>query len=86
MLNTQTHILQLIKSVSCTGQAEGGDKDAVFRVENGGTLKNVIIGKNQIEGVHCMGSCTIQNVWWADVCEGKLNPPIWHLDARLTKA
>ena len=28
----------------CTGQAEGGDKDAVFILENGATLKNVIIG------------------------------------------
>ncbi|KAF2145325.1 polysaccharide lyase family 3 protein [Aplosporella prunicola CBS 121167] len=60
------------RGTSCTGQAEGGDKDAVFHVEEGGTLKNVIIGKNQIEGVHCLGACTIQNVWWEDVCEDAL--------------
>ena len=48
------------RGVSCTGQSEGGDKDAVFLVKNGGTLKNVIIGKDQIEGVHCEGSCTIE--------------------------
>ena len=59
-------------SVSCTGQAEGGDSDAVFEVEEGGTLKNVIIGPNQIEGVHCLGSCTIENVWWEAVCEGMI--------------
>lgn len=56
---------------SCTGQAEGGDADAVFILENGATLKNAIIGKDQIEGVHCKGACTIENVWWVDVCEGK---------------
>nr|OQO23728.1 hypothetical protein B0A51_09035 [Rachicladosporium sp. CCFEE 5018] len=61
------------RGVSCTGQAEGGDADAVFLVQNGGTLKNVIIGKDQIEGVHCLGSCTIENVWWTDVCEDALS-------------
>lgn len=61
------------RGVSCTGQAEGGDADAVFILENGATLKNAIIGKDQIEGVHCKGSCTIENVWWVDVCEGKPN-------------
>ncbi|CCX07613.1 Similar to Probable pectate lyase E; acc. no. Q4WC29 [Pyronema omphalodes CBS 100304] len=60
------------RGVSCTGQAEGGDKDAVFILQEGATLKNVIIGPNQIEGVHCKGSCTIQNVWWDDVCEDAL--------------
>lgn len=54
---------------SCTGQAEGGDKDAVFIIEAGGSLSNVIIGPNQIEGVHCMGACKLTNVWWSAVCE-----------------
>ncbi|KAF2129437.1 polysaccharide lyase family 3 protein [Dothidotthia symphoricarpi CBS 119687] len=58
---------------SCTGQAEGGDADAVFILENGATLKNAIIGKDQIEGVHCKGACTIENVWWVDVCEDALS-------------
>lgn len=59
------------RGVSCTGQAEGGDADAVFILKNGATLKNAIIGKDQIEGVHCEGACNIENVWWVDVCEGK---------------
>jgi hypothetical protein len=59
------------RGVSCV-DGEGGDSDAVFMVASGATLKNVIIGANQLEGVHCSGPCTIQNVWWADVCEG------WH--------
>lgn len=41
----------------------------MFILENGATLSNVIIGKSQAEGVHCKGTCTLNNVWWADVCE-----------------
>lgn len=59
------------RGTSCTGQSEGGDADAVFLVQSGGTLKNVIIGADQSEGVHCLGPCTIQNVWWEAVCEGE---------------
>ncbi len=57
------------RGVDCTGQAEGGDSDAVFQIEEGGSLSNVIIGPNQIEGVHCQGACTLNNVWWSAVCE-----------------
>lgn len=57
------------RGVDCTGQSEGGDSDAVFQIEEGGTLSNVIIGPNQIEGVHCQGGCTLENVWWSAVCE-----------------
>ncbi|CAE6540689.1 unnamed protein product [Rhizoctonia solani] len=54
---------------ACSAQKEGGNKDAVFLLENGATLKNVVIGANQAEGVHCQGSCNIYNVWFEDVCE-----------------
>lgn len=57
------------RGVDCTGQDEGGDSDAVFQIEAGGSLSNVIIGPNQIEGVHCQGACTLTNVWWSAVCE-----------------
>ncbi|KAH7096426.1 pectate lyase-domain-containing protein [Auriculariales sp. MPI-PUGE-AT-0066] len=56
-------------SGACNGQNEGGDADAVFLVQSGGTLQNVVIGANQAEGVHCLGSCTLKNVWFEDVCE-----------------
>ncbi|KAE8355887.1 putative pectate lyase E [Aspergillus coremiiformis] len=61
------------RGVKCTGQVEGGSKDAVFIVTEGGVLRNAIIGADQIEGVHCEGSCTIENVWWQDVCEDALS-------------
>lgn len=49
------------------GQAEG--QDPLFLVKAGGSLKNVIIGAPAADGVHCEGSCTIDNVWWEDVGE-----------------
>jgi hypothetical protein len=45
----------LIASV-CKGQDETGEKDAMFILENGATLSNVIIGASQAEGVHCKGT------------------------------
>ncbi|KXX81171.1 putative pectate lyase F [Madurella mycetomatis] len=56
----------------CQGQKETGEKDAMFVLEDGATLLNVIIGPNQAEGVHCKGTCTLVNVWWEDVCEDAL--------------
>lgn len=57
------------RGVDCTGQDEGGSSDAVFILEAGASLSNVRIGPNQVEGVHCMGGCTLTNVWWDAVCE-----------------
>jgi len=59
------------RGVSCSS-GEGGDADAVFIVADGGSLSNVIIGADQVEGVHCAGACTITNVWWEAVCEDAL--------------
>lgn len=46
-----------------------GEKDTVFVLEDGAKLRNVIIGANQREGVYCKGSCTLEFVWFEDVCE-----------------
>ncbi|KAH6968667.1 hypothetical protein HG530_006398 [Fusarium avenaceum] len=53
----------------CKDQEETGEADAMFILEDGATLRNVIIGPGQAEGVHCKGSCTLENVWFEDVCE-----------------
>ncbi|KAJ2914499.1 hypothetical protein MD484_g5900, partial [Candolleomyces efflorescens] len=55
-------------SGSC-GSGEGGQADAVFILEEGASLNRVVIGKNQMEGVHCLGQCTINYVYFEDVCE-----------------
>ncbi|KAG2511061.1 hypothetical protein BBO99_00008706 [Phytophthora kernoviae] len=61
-------------NITCLGQEESGNSTAVFVLEAGATLKNAIIGKNQMEGVHCDDNdCTIDNVWWDDVCEDALS-------------
>jgi len=52
------------------GQAEG--QKPVFRVENGGTLRNVIIGTNGADGIHVYGGGLIENVRWTDVGEDAL--------------
>jgi hypothetical protein len=50
-----------------SGQEEG--QDPVFQLADGAVLKNVVIGTPAADGVHCLGSCTLQNVWWLDVGE-----------------
>ena len=47
--------------------------DAVFYLQAGATLRNVIIGKDQAEGVHCYGPCTLEYVWFEDVCEDAIS-------------
>ncbi|KAG8163887.1 hypothetical protein KVR01_005805 [Diaporthe batatas] len=53
----------------CMPGVETNEDAAMFIVADGGTLSNVIIGKGQAEGVHCQGTCTLNNVWFASVCE-----------------
>ena len=44
----------------------------VFRLENGATLKNVIIGNNGADGIHVYNGATVENVRWTDVGEDAL--------------
>ncbi|MDK1472426.1 pectate lyase [Streptomyces sp. 549] len=58
------------KATSALG--DGSQKEGqkpVFKLADGAVLKNVVLGAPAADGVHCMGSCTIQNVWWEDVGE-----------------
>jgi hypothetical protein len=43
--------------------------NAIIEVANGGSVKNVIFGKNIGDGIHCLGSCTIDNVWFPYICD-----------------
>jgi hypothetical protein len=49
------------------GSAE--DQDPLFTLADGATLSNVVIGAPAADGVHCLGTCTLRNVWWLDVGE-----------------
>jgi pectate lyase C len=48
-------------------QSEG--QDPVFRVENGATLRNVVIGTNGADGIHTYNGATLDNIYWMDVGE-----------------
>ncbi len=61
-----------LKRYISDGLGDGSQEEGqspLFVVANGGTLKNVIIGAPAADGIHCEGSCTLQNVWWEDVGE-----------------
>jgi len=45
------------------------DQLPLFELAAGSTLSNVIIGIPGADGVHCLGTCTLRNVWWLDVGE-----------------
>jgi hypothetical protein len=49
------------------GQDEG--QDPLFKLADGAVLKNVILGAPAADGIHCSGTCTLQNVWWENVGE-----------------
>ncbi|MEC5384085.1 pectate lyase [Uliginosibacterium sp. H3] len=49
------------------GQSEG--QPPVFDLQEGATLRNVVIGNLAADGVHCVGNCTVYNTWWEDVGE-----------------
>ena len=53
--------------VGCDGEGQ----PAVFELADGATLKNVIIagGSNGGNGIVCKGNCTLEYVYWEDVCE-----------------
>jgi len=54
----------------CIGDgSQEESQDPMFRLADGATLQNVIIGAPAGDGVHCSGSCTLRNVWWEDVGE-----------------
>jgi hypothetical protein len=51
------------------GGSQDEGQDPLFVLSEGATLKNVVIGAPAADGVHCQGSCTLENVWWEDVGE-----------------
>jgi hypothetical protein len=55
----------------CNTDDDTGSDSAVFILNDGASISNVIIGSRQLEGIHCKGACTLKNVWFRDVCEGK---------------
>ncbi|KAB5592858.1 Pectate lyase [Ceratobasidium theobromae] len=57
------------RGLTCNNRYEGGRADAVFVLEPGAVIENTVIGRDNQEGIHCLGPCTIRNVWFEKVCE-----------------
>ncbi|KAL6708880.1 hypothetical protein ACN47E_002287 [Coniothyrium glycines] len=57
----------------CDSDLDTGSENAVFLLQDGASISNVIIGADSLEGVHCLGSCTLTNVWFRDVCEDAIS-------------
>lgn len=63
------------QTIICQGMGDGSqaeDQDPVFRLENGASLRNVIIGFPGCDGVHCYGNNNVNNVRWVDIGEDAL--------------
>nr|AAM21970.1 pectate lyase 2 precursor [Globodera rostochiensis] len=45
------------------------DQKRLFVPKKGAVIKNLIIGKNGADGIHCYDSCTLENVWFESVGE-----------------
>jgi hypothetical protein len=59
-----------MKTYCCIGDgSQSESQDPMFEIANGGTLQNVILGSPAGDGVHCLGTCTLRNVWWNDIGE-----------------
>ncbi|GAA1652334.1 pectate lyase [Catellatospora bangladeshensis] len=59
-----------MKTYCCIGDGgQGESQDPMFKLANGATLQNVILGSPAGDGVHCEGTCTLRNVWWNDIGE-----------------
>lgn len=65
--NTDFRNQEFDSNIACN-EDEGGSP--VFVLAPGVTISNLIIGARQIDGIHCEGACTLNNVWFRDVCEG----------------
>lgn len=52
--------------------SQGEGQDPVFRLEDGATLRNVVIGAPAADGVHTYGDALVQNVVWEDIGEDAL--------------
>ncbi|WNB85181.1 pectate lyase [Cellulomonas sp. ATA003] len=53
--------------LSSGDQTEG--QPPMFELADGARIKNVILGVGAGDGIHCRGTCTVENVWWLDVGE-----------------
>ncbi|KAJ0393716.1 hypothetical protein ATCC90586_009786 [Pythium insidiosum] len=57
-------------NVACATGRDATSADAVFVIQPGGVLKNVIVGANNVVGVFCAEqNCALENVWFDGACQ-----------------
>jgi hypothetical protein len=49
--------------------SQSEDQKPLFRLEDGATLVNVVLGSPAADGVHCYGDVTLRNIVWEDIGE-----------------
>lgn len=52
--------------------SQSESQDPVFRLEDGATLRNVVLGAPAADGIHTYGDVTLENITWEDVGEDAL--------------
>lgn len=57
------------KRYNLSGGSQSEGQPPVFDVQEGGTVRNVVIGPLAADGIHCRGNCTLDHVWWEDIGE-----------------
>ena len=57
------------KRFQLSGGTQTEGQPPVFLLEEGASLRNVVIGNLASDGVHCVGNCSVYNVWWEDIGE-----------------
>ncbi|HEV7609974.1 MAG TPA: pectate lyase [Steroidobacteraceae bacterium] len=57
------------KRYNLSGGSQSEGQPPVFDVQEGGTVRNVIIGPLAADGIHCRGNCSLDHVWWEDIGE-----------------
>ena len=62
-------MLRLYGSGDLGTGSQDEDQGPILELAPGAVVKNVIIGSPAADGIHCLGACTLQNVWWEDVGE-----------------
>jgi len=71
----QTYDGECKRFIAGPGVGDGSqseNQDPVFRLEDGATLINVVIGAPAADGIHTYGDATLRNITWEDIGEDAL--------------
>ncbi|WP_230684771.1 pectate lyase [Cellulomonas sp. JZ18] len=64
-----TRDLGLVRYHGISSGDQGESQPPMFQLADGAVLRNVILGEGAGDGIHCLGTCTLENVWWENVGE-----------------